>query len=133
MSDPTGTPRTDYLAHIREAAHQASQDFDALVAKLGTAGITVTVAVAGLTEAASWGLLIGSGVAFALSLVFSLLSIRLSADGLRVLGSGRKEYARIVQFKAVRLLNWLALGAISTAFLLLAFHLVQATVLKETR
>jgi hypothetical protein len=123
--------RVEYLAHIREAAHQASQDFDALVAKLATAGITLTTAVAGLTDAASWWMLIGSGLAFAMSLVLSLLSIRMSADGLRVLGSGRKEYGDVRQFRYVRLLNWLAFVAISAAFLLLAFHLFSATVLEE--
>lgn len=131
MTDPLHTQRVEYLAHVREAAHRASQDFDTLVAKLATAGLTVTTAVAGLSEAASWDLLIGSGIGFALSLVFSLLSIRLSADGLRVLGSGRKDYINIAQFKWVRLLNWVSLLAISAAFLLLAFHLFDATILKE--
>lgn len=121
-----------YLAHAREASHQASQDFDALVTKLGTAGLTVATAVAGLTDAAAWGNLIGSGIGFAAALTFSLLSIRLSADGLRALSSGTL-YQDAWQFKWVRVLNWLAFVALSLAFILLALHLFDATIREETR
>lgn len=132
MTEAEESPVQAYLRHAREASHQASQDFDALVAKLGTAGLTVTTAVAGLTDAAAWGFLIASGIGFALSLTFSLLSIRLSADALRALASGH-EYQDLWQFKWVRILNWLSFLALAGGFILLALHLVDATIREETR
>jgi membrane-associated protease RseP (regulator of RpoE activity) len=129
MTDPA---RQAYRNHARETGHQASQDFDALVAKLGTAGLTVATAIAGLTDAAGWGFLIGSGLGFSLALTFSLLSIRLSADGLRALASGR-EYEQTWQFGWVRVLNWLAFFALSLAFMALAIHLFDATIREVAR
>jgi hypothetical protein len=125
-SEPPVDP--SWLEHVRDASHQASQDFDALVAKLGTAGLAVAVAIAGLTEAAAWGWLIGAGIFFALSLACSLLSIRLSADALRDIASERKTYKDTKgTFKFVRALNWGAFILVSVAFILLSLHLFDAT------
>jgi small-conductance mechanosensitive channel len=117
-----------WLDHVRDASHQASQDFDALVAKLGTAGLTVAVAVAGFTDAARWGFLIASGIAFALAMGCALLSIRLSADALRQVSSGKKRYEDLKAWKWVRGLNWAAFVLVFAGYLLLSLHLFDATV-----
>ena len=64
--NPTGRPMTDVVTpsalsdeddqdaeHFRAAAENASRDADQLIAKLATAGLTVSVAVAGLVDDAS--------------------------------------------------------------------------------
>ena len=129
------TPDEKYYEHVREAAHQASQDFDALIAKLGTAGLTVTAAIVGFTDAPRWDFLAGGAIAFALALFISLITIRLSADGLRTLGSKQKRYEEIKVFNSniVVALNWTAAILLGLAYLLLALHLVQAVVLEEAR
>jgi hypothetical protein len=117
---------------IIKAGHQASQDFDAWVLKLGTAGLTVVLGVAALVQTTSLDRLVWAGGLFAGALVVGLLSLRLSADGLTKLVEGEtepetgllvKDVPDLWQFRAVMILNWLAVGLLSVAFAMLAVFL----------
>lgn len=103
------------------AAHQASQDFDAWVLKLGTVGFTLVLGVAALVETDRFTNLVWSGILFAASLVTGLLSLRVSADGLRELAEHPERDATDVwRFKAVMIFNWVAFLMLSAAFVMLA-------------
>lgn len=107
--------------HLLTAGHQASQDFDAWVLKLGTAGMTLVLGVAALVNMERIGNLVAAGVLFSGSLVAGLFSLRLSADGLKRLSEDRSLTTRNVwQFKCVTWLNWLAFLTLSAAFVMLA-------------
>ncbi|HEX6219597.1 MAG TPA: hypothetical protein VF115_00740 [Acidimicrobiia bacterium] len=109
---------------ILRAGHQASQDFDAWVLRLGTAGFTLVLGVAAIVKTEDFSLLVGSGSMFAASLVAGLLSLRLSADGHRVLSeSENKRVGDLWQFQWVTVLNWVAFVTLSAAFILLAMFL----------
>ena len=120
-----------YDDHILDAAHQASQDFDAWILKLGTAGLTLVLLVAGLVTANSLTWLVAGGFGFALSLAAGLLSLRLSSIGLKDLAEGT-EYDDIEQFKWVRHLNWAAFAFITLAFVSLALFVALDAQVKET-
>ena len=105
---------------ILHAGHQASQDFDAWVLKLGTAGMTLVLGVAALIETKSFGNLVWAGGLFAGSLVAGLLSLRLSADGLRKQAENPDADTDISEFKWVTRLNWVAFATLSAAFVMLA-------------
>ena len=110
-----------YDNHILMAGHQASQDFDAWVLKLGTAGITLVLGVAALVNIERLGNLIWAGALFSGSLVAGLLALRLSADGLRRMSEKQTLMTKGVwQFKLVTGLNWLAFLTLSAAFVMLA-------------
>lgn len=111
----------EYEVHVLGAAHQASQDFDAWVLKLGTAGFTLVLGVAALVETDSFTNLAWAGGLFAASLVAGLLSLRLSADGLRELAEHpERDATDIKQFDAVTAFNWVAFLTLSAAFVMLA-------------
>lgn len=130
---PSGdTTDAEYKKHLLEAAHQASQDYDAWILKLGTAGITLVTGVAALTDAKSWILLIWAGVLFAGSLLAGLISIRLSADGLHRQASGT-PYEEVTQYKTTKYLNWVAAVLLTTAYILLIAHLGDASIRDSQR
>jgi hypothetical protein len=107
--------------HILNAGHQASQDFDAWVLKLGTAGMTLVLGVAALVTTESFTNLIWAGGLFSGSLVAGLLSLRLSADGLRRMSETPHLKTKDVwQFQLVTKLNWAAFVTLSSAFVMLA-------------
>lgn len=123
-------PQEVYSSHLLSAGHQASQDFDAWVLKLGTAGITLVLGVAALVEAESLDWLIRSGFAFAGALGAGLFSLRLSADGLRKMSEDPSlKVQDMLQFKLVTLSNWLAFAALTAAFVLLAVFVATDAVL----
>jgi hypothetical protein len=117
---------------ILRAGYQASQDFDAWVLKLGTAGLTLVLGVAALVKTESFTNLVVAGFLFAASLVGGLLSLRLSADGLRRLAEAQEDEeaekrsldaADMWQFKWVTGLNWVAFLTLSGAFVMVAVFL----------
>ena len=113
-----------FTSHILNAGYQASQDFDAWVLKLGTAGMTLVIAIAGLVNTDRFTYLIVAGGLFSASLVAGLLSLRLSADGLRRKAEDKTLWVPDMwQFKWVRGLNWFAAGALSAAFAMLALFI----------
>ena len=121
-----------YDNHILDAGHQASQDFDAWVLKLGTAGFTLVLGVAALVKTESFANLVVSGFLFAGSLVTALLSLRLSADGLRVQAEKPNMKSNdIKQFRWVTRLNWLAFVTLSAAFVMLAVFVGVDAIPKE--
>lgn len=121
-----------YDNHILDAGHQASQDFDAWVLKLGTAGFTLVLGVAALVKTESFANLVVSGFLFAGSLVTALLSLRLSADGLRVQAEKpNMKSDDIKQFRWVTRLNWLAFVTLSAAFVMLAVFVGVDAIPKE--
>jgi len=121
-----------YDNHILDAGHQASQDFDAWVLKLGTAGFTLVLGVAALVKTESFANLVVSGFLFAGSLVTALLSLRLSADGLRVQAEKpNMKSDDIKQFRWVTRLNWLAFVTLSAAFVMLAVFVRVDAIPKE--
>ena len=121
-----------YDNHILDAGHQASQDFDAWVLKLGTAGFTPVLGVAALVKTESFANLVVSGFLFAGSLVTALLSLRLSADGLRVQAEKpNMKSDDIKQFRWVTRLNWLAFVTLSAAFVMLAVFVGVDAIPKE--
>lgn len=129
-----GVPAGTYLAHIRSAAETASRDFDGLVAKLGTAGLTLAGAATLYLEGNTDVLAVTAG-AFAASTLSSLIAGRLSADALRHLAEdldGVLDAQAAYQSQAGRLnwvaaLNWVALGSIALGFVLAAILVATAS------
>ena len=77
--------------------------------------------VAALVNTDTFIKLVWAGGLFAGSLTFGLLSLRLSADGLRKLSENANlKTDNVGQFTAVSILNWLAIGALVSAFIMLA-------------
>jgi uncharacterized membrane protein YdcZ (DUF606 family) len=107
--------------HLLDAGHRASKDFDAWVLKLGTAGMTLVLGVAALVNMERLGNLILAGGLFSGSLVAGLLSLRLSADGLKRMSEDDSLTTKDVpQFTWVTGLNWVAFITLSLAFVMLA-------------
>lgn len=110
-----------YENHLLDAGHQASQDFDTWVLKLGTAGMTLVLGVAALVNMERLGNLILAGGLFSGSLAAGLLSLRLSADGLKRMSENDSLTTKDVpQFTWVAGLNWVAFITLSLAFVMLA-------------
>lgn len=110
-------------AHFRDAAENASRDADQLVAKLATAGLTVSVAVAGLVDDASIRGLGWAATGFGLAAIVSVVNQRLGADTLRKLcertyevgaRAARESLSR--HFAVLQVLNWLSVGLIVVGF-----------------
>ena len=100
--------------------------------KLGTAGFTLVLGVAALVKTESFANLVVSGFLFAGSLVTALLSLRLSADGLRVQAEKpNMKSDDIKQFRWVTRLNWLAFVTLSAAFVMLAVFVGVDAIPKE--
>ena len=127
--DKSGEGADRYDSHILRTGHQASQDFDAWVLKLGAAGFTLVLGVAALVKTESFAILVVSGFLFAGSLMTGLLSLRLSADGLRE--QAENPNADIKQFGWVTRLNWLVFVTLSVAFLMLAVFVGVDAIPKE--
>ena len=99
--------------------------------KLGTAGFTLVLGVAALVEAQSLDWLIRSGFAFAGALGAGLLSLRLSADGLRKMSEDPSlKVEDMRQFDLVTFFNWVAFVALTAAFVMLAVFVATDAVLK---
>ena len=75
---------------------------------------------------------VASGALFAASLLAGLMSLRLSAEGIRELQSGGK-YEDIRAFVWVKWLNWGAAALLFAAYLLLAFQLGESTIREVQR
>ena len=88
--------------------------------KLGTAGMTLVLGVAALVETKSFANLVWAGGLFAGSLAAGLLSLRLSADGLRKKAENPHADSDPSEFKWVTRLNWVAFATLSAAFVMLA-------------
>ena len=80
MSDMS-TEHSEYST-LRVESENASRDYDALVAKLALAGLTLSAASKSILEGNDWllGFAVGS---FTAATVASLLSLRIAADALR--------------------------------------------------
>lgn len=122
---PSALSDEDYqdAEHFRAAAENASRDADQLIAKLATAGLTVSVAVAGLVDDASVRGLGWAAAGFGLAAIVSVVNQRLGADTLRRLceraydvgaREARESLAR--HFAVLQFLNWLSVVLIVAGF-----------------
>ena len=112
------------------------RDYDALLAKLSTAGVAVSVAIAEFVEGTVELLVVGA-VSFAAAAVTSLLSLKLSAELHYKLASeiddgispqkawllvGAKKWTKILGF-----LNWVAFAGVAGGFGLIAIFALSAS------
>ena len=118
--------KAEFRTHLLSAAENASRDTDSLVSKIATAGITATLAIAGLAGAAPASL-VAAGFFFAGSLIVSLVSMRVSADALRLHASKYPERPSRT-YLAIVVANYLALALLVIAVMLAAFAVSSVAV-----
>ncbi len=108
----------DYVEHLWLVTDNASRDADSLVAKIATAGVTASLAIAAFADKAP-DTLVWGGFLFAAALIVSLLSLRLSAGAVRKYAETGRRPETV--FRVIIFMDWFAVGALAIAVVLIAF------------